>query len=618
MKRRLALLFAVTGFAAWSADEPTGKQVYETSCAVCHDGGVPRAPVLSLMKRMSPESVLHSLDNGQMRFVGLVRPVAERKAVAEYVTGKRFGEEEEWALQGLCESRGEFTDHPLDGPHWNGWGVDQNNTRFQSAEMAGLTAEQVPKLKLKWAFGFAGDILAYAQPTVAGGRIFVGSQGRRVYSLDAKTGCTHWAFEAESSVRAAVVIGQVSGADGPRYQAFFGDTRANFYALDAATGHRLWKRKLDEHPNARATGAAKLHEERLYIGISSFEEGTGGQPNYECCKFRGSVMALDAATGKEIWKSYTIPEEPRPVRKNKVGTQLWGPSGAGVWNSPTLDLKRRALYVGTGDNYSDPPNETSDAIIAFDMDTGKMLWSQQFTEGDAFVFACITPDKTNCPEANGPDADFGASPILAALSSGKRVLLAGQKSGTLHALDPDREGEVLWQAAIGKGGVLGGIQWGPATAADTIYVALADPEFELDLESELGLDMILSPEAGGGLFAYQISTGERIWHTPPAPCGNRKPCSPAQSAAVTVTPGVVFSGSMDGHLRAYATRDGKVLWKVDTFRDYETVNGVAANGGSLDAAGPVVVDGMLYVNSGYGFFGGKPGNVLLAFSVDGK
>ena len=197
-------------------------------------------------------------------------------------------------------------------------------------------------------------------------------------------------------------------------------------------------------------------------------------------------------------------------------------------------------------------------------------------------------------------------------------MLAGQKSGALHALDPDRGGEVLWQAAIGKGGVLGGIQWGPAAAGDTIYVALADPEFELDLESELGLELILSASAGGGLFAYQISTGERIWYTPPAPCGDRKPCSPAQSAAVTVIPGVVFSGSMDGHLRAYATKDGKVLWDFDTFGDYETVNGVDANGGSLDAAGPVVVGGMLFVNSGYGYFGGKPGNVLLAFSMDGK
>lgn len=537
--------------------------------------------------------------------------------MAEYVTRKRFGGEIERELQGLCESQGDFSD-PFDGPHWNGWGVDQSNTRFQSAEMAELTAGQVPELKLRWAFGFPGDILAYAQPTVAGGRVFVGSQGRRVYSLDARTGCTHWAFEADSSVRASVVIGQVSSTAGAHYRAFFGDLHANFYALDAATGRQLWKRKLEDHPDARVTAAAKLHGGRLYVGIFSFEEATGGQPDYECCKFRGSVVALDAITGREIWKSYTIQQEPRPVRKNKDGTQLWGPSGAGVWNSPALDLKRNVLYVGTGDNYSDPPNETSDAIVAFGMDTGKMLWSRQFTEGDAFVLACVTPDKTNCPEANGPDENFASSPILVPLPSGKRVLLAGQKSGVLHALDPDRDGEVLWQAAIGKGGVLGGIQWGSAVAGDTIFVALADPEIELDLKSELGLEMILSSEAGGGLFAYQISTGKRVWYTPPAPCGDRKPCSPAQSAAVTVIPGVVFSGSMDGHLRAYATEDGKVLWDFDTFGDYETVNGVDANGGALDAAGPVVVGGMLSVNSGYGYFGGKAGNVLLAFSVDGK
>ncbi len=210
------------------------------------------------------------------------------------------------------------------------------------------------------------------------------------------------------------------------------------------------------------TGAPTLYSGVLYVPVSSMEEVTGSQPSYQCCTFRGSVVALDIATGRQIWKGYTIPEAPRPTKRNATGTQLYGPSGAGVWSAPTIDVQRQVLYVATGDNYSDPPSETSDAILAFELATGRLLWHRQVTANDAYITSCLVGDSTNCPESNGPDHDFGQSPILVTMRSGQRVLVAGQKSGVVHALDPDQEGKILWQTRVGKGGPLGGIMWGSA------------------------------------------------------------------------------------------------------------------------------------------------------------
>jgi polyvinyl alcohol dehydrogenase (cytochrome) len=223
------------------------------------------------------------------------------------------------------------------------------------------------------------------------------------------------------------------------------------------------------------------------------------------------------------------------------------------------------------------------------------------------------PDRSNCPDANGPDLDFASAPILVNLANGRRALVAGQKSGVVHAVDPDRGGEVLWSTRIGKGGTMGGVQWGSAVDQSKIYVALSDVgRISLSYTASSDVD----PKQGGGMFALNLANGERVWYTPPADCGNRPRCSPAQSAAVSAIPGIAFSGSVDGHLRAYSAGDGKIVWDYDTIRPYETVNGVPARGGSLDGPGPAIAGGMLFVNSGYASGGGMPGNVLLAFSVE--
>jgi polyvinyl alcohol dehydrogenase (cytochrome) len=495
--------------------------------------------------------------------------------------------------------------NPLEGAVWNGWGVDATNGRFQNAKAAGLSAEDIPRLKLKWAFGFDKATSAFAQPTIAAGRVFVGSQGGAVYSLDAATGCTFWTYEAGAGVRTAMVVGATKAAPSG-YAVYFGDVSANVHAVDAASGRRIWMQKVEPHQAARVTAAPTLAGDRLVVTVSSLEEVPGGNLTYECCTFRGSVVVLDLNSGRQIWKTYTIPTEPRPTKKNVKGVTQWGPSGAAVWSSPTVDLKGGVVYVATGNSYSEPAADTSDAVLALDLKTGKRLWARQLTPNDVFVVACGGPNRSagNCPDDVGPDFDFGNSPILRSLPGGRQILVIGQKSGVAYGLDPGKQGEVLWQFRAGKGSALGGMEWGSAADDDVAYFPVSD--------------VLLPPDQHGGLFAVRIATGEQLWHAPPVPvqCATPRGCSAAQSAAISVIPGAVFSGAMNGYLRAYSTSDGKVIWEFNTAQEFKTVNGVAAKGGSINGPGPTIAGGMVFTNSGYGQFGGVVGNVLLAFGVE--
>jgi polyvinyl alcohol dehydrogenase (cytochrome) len=525
------------------------------------------------------------------------------------------------ATRGACPDDGAaaFAD-PLNKPHWNGWGVGPTQHRFQPSNMARLAPSEVARLKLKWAFGFRGATRSVAQPTIFGGRVFIGSQNGKVYSLDAKSGCTHWQFDAGKPVRSAVVI----GPRGDGWAAYFGDFAANVSAIDALTGKALWTTKVDDHPAAIITGALTLVGTTLFVPVSSYEEVLGAKPGYPCCSFRGSLVALDGSTGKVLWKTFTITEEPKAGAINSAGVQQIGPSGAPIWSAPTYDSASQRVYATTGDNYSDPPSGTSDAIIAFNAGSGELAWTRQVTSGDAFTLAC--PNGVNCPKSHGPDFDFGSPAVLATLSNGRRILVAGQKSGVVTAVYPDHGGEIVWQKRVGDGGTLGGVQWGVAADESNLYVAVSDPKFHpagpatpgaQALISDPSVMLLIDSKAGGGLWALKLETGEELWRTPHPGCGDVPGCSPAQSAAVTAIPGLVFSGGLDGHLRAYSTADGKIVWDMDTAGDYRTVNGVVAKGGSIDGGGAVIVDGILYVGSGSGFVGTMPGNVLLAYSIDG-
>ena len=592
-----AALFAAPVFAQ------DGSALFNTYCAICHDGRAnSQAPSRDVLARMTPEQILQALENGPMKAQAAERSRAQRRVLAEYLAGKPLGAAQAVMPATAFCSAPNSASASLAGPVWNGWGAGLSNARFQPADAAGMNGRDVARLKLKWAFGLPGASSGGTQPVVAGGRLYAGDAEGDLFALDAKSGCIIWRTEVEAGIRSAITLGERSGGG---LAAYFGDQAANMYAVDAATGKVMWKVRVDDHPQAAITAASALYAGRLYVPVSSREEAKVADPRYPCCVFRGSVLALDAATGKQIWKTYTIDERPKPGAKNSAGIVILGPSGAPVWNTPTIDAARNALYVGTGNNYSPPATANSDSVLALDMGTGKIKWRRQQTENDIWNGTCRRPDReaAACPDAESPDVDFSVSPVLVT-AGGRSMLIMGNKSGMIWALDPDGQGKTVWQQQVGKGSSGGGVLWGLAVDGERAYV----PNGYFDAKS---------PDASGGMAALNLNDGQMLWSTPNPVCGERKLCKPSHPAAVTAIPGAVFSGTFDGQFYAYATDSGKILWQFDTAKDFATVNGVHANGGSMSNSGATVAGGMLYVQSGYSHHGGIiPGNVLLAFSPE--
>jgi polyvinyl alcohol dehydrogenase (cytochrome) len=593
-----AAALALTVRVLFGAAEPDPAKLFADHCASCHNGNDARAPSLEAMRGRAPQAVVDTLTSGPMRYQGLPLSGLERRALAEWMTEKKLRGTVTGAVLGRCAKTTPLGD-PLAAPNWLGWSPTIRNAHFQPADQAMLTAAQVPHLTLKWAFGFADATSAWAQPTIAGGRLFVGSQNGSVYALDASSGCIVWTYAAHAGVRTSIAI----GAQHPSRSsmAFFADQNGWVYAVDAASGKEIWSRKVDDHPLVRLTGSPVFYDGRLYVPLSSYEEG-GKPPGYACCTFRGGVLALDAKSGETVWRAYTIKDPATLVRAYADGTEVWAPSGGAVWSAPTIDVKRGALYVGTGNTYSGAAQPATDAIVAFDLKTGAMRWARQMYPGERDVFGCVPGDVTCGPKA-GPDFDFGASPILATLPDGRDLVIAGQKSGVAYALDPDRKGEPVWRYRAGGGSGLGGIQWGIAADETQVYLPIAD----------------IYSDPPGGLHAVSLASGARAWMTPAPPPACGKPnrgCNAAQFSAISAIPGIVFSPSNDGAVRAYDAKSGAIVWTFDTNRGFDTLNGVKAKGGSMNGPAPVVAGGMLYVSSGYGTFGLRPGNVLLAFGVE--
>lgn len=488
------------------------------------------------------------------------------------------------AQQSACAGRAPFDSSK--GDAWSGWGGGLANTRRAQRTHGTLSAADLPGLKLVWAFGFPGAHAVIGQPTVAGNRVFVGVDTGDVYAIDTASGCQDWTFKADAGVRTAPVLGRAGGT----WTVFVGDLRGQVYAVDATSGTLRWKVKADDHPTARITGTPQFlpagtgASARLFVPVSSGEEGAGARAGYACCTFRGSVVALDAATGKPIWKTYAIERAAAATGPNR-----FGPSGAAIWSAPTIDAARGLLYVGTGDAYSAPADPATDAIVAMDLATGAVRWKHQATVGDVWTVQCLGKA---APADCGPDQDFGSPPMLVA-AGGRNLLVAGQKSGNVWAFDP-RTGDMIWRTPLVPDTTKFGakIVWGGAADDRRAYFGLGT----------------------GGVAAVRLADGATQWFTELAPKAGRE-SHPGEDGAVTVADGVVFSGGWDGVVRALSADTGKVLWEFDTARDLATVNGVAAHGGSMAAAGSVVAGKALFVPSGYiGVKNGMPGNVLLMFS----
>ena len=585
-----------------AAGTESGIATFQQRCMSCHGNpNVPQAPAPDAIRQMSPERIFEALTTGVMKPQGDALTEDQRKMLATFLSGRPLGSLKEGDAKDMpnhCASNPPLGD-PSAEPEWNGWSPDVINSRFQSAKAAGLTPDQVPRLKLKWAFGYPDGLSAYGQPTIVSGRVFVGTDIGYVYSLDAETGCVYWSYAAKGAVRPAVSVASIQGHKGTKYAAYFGDAHANVYAVDAQTGQELWTTRVDNHFVARITAAPKVYQGHVYVPVSSSEEFSASNLDYPCCTGRGSLVALDANTGTQVWKTY-MADEPKPTRKNSRGVQQYSPSGGSIWNSPTIDAERGAIYAGTGDGQSDPVPETTDAIVALDLKTGRMLWFYQAQAGDAFMGGCNGPERTdNCPKVNGPDQDIGNSPILRKLADGKSVVVFGMKNGAVIALDPDKKGSVVWKThvvEIPKGqensffANLNGVVWGGAADEQNVYYGLQS----------------------GGMVAVKLATGDVVWRATFPKSGTARVIN---SAAATAMGGVVFLAGTDGKLHALSTADGSVLWEYETARPFETVNKVPAKGGAIASIGPSIVKGMLFIGSGYAVTGSNSGNVLLAFSV---
>jgi polyvinyl alcohol dehydrogenase (cytochrome) len=576
-----------------------GKQVFTNICSACHGkSSNPKAASLDALAGMEPRVILNALDNGKMKQQASTLTEQQREAVAQFITNKML---KTTVMPGDAYTAFSFAGNGDTLFDYSGFGGNLEGTGYRTAVQSGITPANVGSLQLKWSFAFPDASEVRSKPALIGNWLIVGSQSGEVYALDKQTGKIGWHVTATAAIRSGVVVAK----DGDALTAYFADASTYTYAVDVRSGKILWSTRAGLDPLSMNTGTLTVHAGKVYVPISSLEVVVAADSNYNCCTSSGGLAALDSKTGNSIWYHRVVADTASPRNKKKNGKPFYGPSGAPVWCSPTVDTKRGLLYIGTGENYTEPVTNTSDAIQAIDMATGKLVWNFQATQHDAWNIAC--PMIVNCPGNKGRDLDFGMAPLLARGEDGKQRLLAGQKSGVVYALDP-QTGKLLWKTRIGKGGMLGGIHWGMATDGKNVYAANADNILALDPD-----DSTIHPTPG--IYALDIITGKVQWAAPAPPVPGKESYLGANSAAPAVVPGIVFAGSNDGHIRGYATEDGHILWDYKTIQKYKAVSGIEGKGGSIDGPAPVIADGMLIVNSGYGQFGEKPGNVLLAFEL---
>ncbi len=573
-------------------------EIFSDRCIDCHSGGVPRAPHLTTFQVMSPDYIFSTL-NGIMSSQAEGLSTNQKIQLSEYITGGKISGN--LPEPNFCTNDVEEINLSKDSAYLE-WGYDKENTRYTKSN---LNSSNAKNLKLKWVFAYPSATRARSQPSIAGNTIFVGGQNLFLYALDKETGCVRWRTKTDGEIRSAPAI---SFSEQGNY-VYVGDYEGNIYKIDPLNGNKIWVKSLRYHPRVILTGSVRVDNNIIYVPLSSREWADGADPEYQCCTFRGGVMALDADTGKEIWTTYSIPVPPKPTGEyNNMGIEILAPSGAPVWNSPTLDNKRNLIYFGTGESYSSPASDTSDSIIAISKDKGGIVWVYQAEEGDAWNMGCFVEADANCPAQDGPDWDFGASVILADIDNKNSILFAGRKSGHVYALDANNNGKLLWAKRIGKGGFAGGVHWGMTTDNKSVFAAVADTNF---------INKFPGP-ATPGIYSLDGLTGKLNWKfTPIDRCpDNKKPaCDIGISAALSATNDVVVGGGFDGWIYVLNKETGKLLWEFNTAIDFSSLTKIPSQGGSIESDGPVIVGDNLFINSGYQYGGRLAGNVLLNFEI---
>ena len=573
-------------------------EIFNNRCVSCHSGGVAKAAHLTTFQVMSADYILNTL-NGVMSAQAEGLSEEEKIGISEYITGGKV-------LTSLPEpkfcKRNKSKIRLKQDNSYPEWGYDKENSRYA---LSNINSENAHKLKLKWAFAYPSATRARSQPSISGNAIFVGGQNLYLYALSRDEGCVIWRTKVDGEIRSAPSIYFSKKGN----YIFAGDYEGNLYKIDPYNGNIFWKKSLRYHPRVILTGSVRVDNDVVYVPLSSREWADGADPEYECCSFRGGIMALSIDDGSELWTSYSIPLPAKHTGKfNNNGKKILAPSGVPVWNSPTFDLSRNLIYYGTGESYSSPAADTSDAIIAIDKFSGEIEWVYQAETGDAWNMGCFVEADANCPEEDGPDWDFGASVVLADID-GKNILFAGRKSGHVYALDPDNKGKPLWIKRIGKGGFLGGVHWGMTTDNKSIFAPIADTN----------LINKFPGKPSPGIYSLDGLTGKINWKfTPIDRCAEeQKPaCDVGISASLSSTNDLVIGGGLDGWIYVLDKNNGKLLWEFNTNSDISNLAGIKAHGGSIESDGPVVLDNNIFINSGYLYGGRLGGNVLLNFELD--
>jgi polyvinyl alcohol dehydrogenase (cytochrome) len=594
-----------------------GSGVYAQACAACHDQPeATRSPSKDTLSKMSFQFINYALTEGKMKLQGAALSAEQRADVISYLTGRDASVQASWTPSMMCPAD-RRTPNLTASATITGFGFDRANTRALTAAQAGLGKAQLARLEPAWSMGFPDATTMRAQPAVVGSTMFypVADAGA-MYAVDisdkAKP-CLQWVYTAPGGapLRTSAAFGVT--ADGTPLLVFSG-LDSTVHAVDARTGKAVWTKGVGYYSHSLTTGTPTVLRDRVIVPVSQYEISVAADNAHPCCSNHGYVLSLDPRTGEQQWR-YDTMEDAKPVRDRGDGKMLLGPSGAPIWNSPLVDEARGLIYFGTGESNSPPVHRNTNALIAIDLKTGKERWSNQKTPRDIFNSGCgpnPKPEQLNCVKADETvyrDVDFGASVILGKLADGSELLFAGQKSGSVWALEP-ATGKVRWRKALGTGGPLGGVHWGIAYANGTVFVPITSPGRPIPGEWEG--DPAIKP----GVYALDARTGAIKWAFNPAPdpaAGPRGARGVMMSAAPVYIDGVLVAASLDGTVYTIDAESGKLLWSYKTAAEHQTVNGVPAKGGAVDAASIWAANGLLFVNSGYGMFGQAAGNALIAF-----